>query len=914
MLKVELKTLLDRLNSYCLDNLQAAAAKCASEGKYEVLPEHLLLRFLEAPAGDLTYILQYFGISPAHWTKLLQEMTAVEKPGNTGRPVMSDRLIALLQEAWLITSLELGEKHIRSGAVLLALLKSPTVPHSDGLSEMLAGVGVETLAGNFFDIVHASPESTKEEGEAGGDVLEKYCIDFSQRARDGLIDPIFGRENELRRIVDILSRRRKNNPIIMGDAGVGKTALVEGLALRISESDVPEVLKNVTLLGLDLGLLEAGAGVKGEFEERLKSVIKAVSTAESPIILFIDEAHSLIGAGGRRGGDAADLLKPALARGELRTIAATTWSEYKRYFERDAALSRRFQPIKLEEPDVPTTIRILRGLKGRYEEAHGVSIRDDAVCAAAELSARYIVGRRLPDKAIDLLDTSAARVKLDLTGKPRRLEISERSMQDVKREIEALCRDRRNGLDVDDEALERAWREMDRLRSETARLKERCTEERRHVEKLISLRRGLVEEVPNREQLDDIQGKMRAVLDDLDKLRNGDPLIRHEVCPDVAARVVSDWTGIPLGKVLRDEAETLLNLESILGKRVFGQYQALSALAQSIRSAKSGLKDPKLPLGVFLLAGPGGTGKTETAMALADVLFGDERSVVTLNMSEFQEKHTVSRLIGSPPGYAGYGEGGVLTEAVRRLPYSAVLLDEAEKAHIEVLNLFYQIFDKGMLADGEGRVVDFKNTLIIMTTSLGAERIEEQCREISWIVDPATKMKRVNEAVRPILAAHLSAGLLSRLTVVPFYPLDANSFEGIVKLKLDRLAQSLAAEQKIRLEYSQRAVAHTAELCSRSDSGGRSVDHIIRGSILPDLSMEILRNRGREELKGVTLDVNEAGGYVFRFDVKSPPTSFPEDSTNRAPERSGRLGRSGNRQEDSPDSETFAKKSFFSGV
>ncbi|OGP97594.1 MAG: ClpV1 family T6SS ATPase, partial [Deltaproteobacteria bacterium RBG_19FT_COMBO_52_11] len=624
---------------------------------------------------------------------------------------------------------DLGETRIRSGALLLAFLVRSAQLATGRFVDLLRSIGREALLAQFYSIVKGSAENlspsektTREAGGPGdGTALTRFCVDFTKKAGAGEIDPVFGRDQEIRQMIDILARRRKNNPIVVGEAGVGKTAVVEGLALRVVEGDVPEILEGVSILGLDMGLLQAGAGVKGEFENRLKSVINEIKASPKPIILFIDEAHTLIGAGGPSGGsDAANLLKPALARGELRTIAATTWSEYKKYFEKDAALARRFQLVKLDEPSVDTAVLILRGLKNKYEEAHKVVVRDDAIVAAAELSSRYISGRQLPDKAVDLLDTSGARVKILLTAKPDVLEDQERTIQALEREKRALERDKLHGIEIDPQRPQALDKELARLKQQVDQLRERWLKEQELARKVVSLRKELYDlkiQGGPEEKGAELKGQMDQAARELAALQDGTPLVHNEVDPDVVAKVVSDWTGIPLGKVLRDQAQNIVNLEENLNKRIKGQDEALKVIGQVIKAAKAGLTDPQQPLGIFLLVGPSGVGKTETGLAMADLLFGGDRFLVTINMSEFQEGHTVSRLIGSPPGYVGYGEGGVLTEAVRQRPYSVVLIDEVEKAHIDVMNLFYQVFDKGMLSDGEGRVIDFKNTVLFLTSN-----------------------------------------------------------------------------------------------------------------------------------------------------------------------------------------------------
>jgi type VI secretion system protein VasG len=666
--------------------------------------------------------------------------------------------------------------------------------------------------------------------------------------------------------VDILARRRKNNPIVVGEAGVGKTAVVEGLALRVVEGDVPELLQDVSILGLDMGLLQAGAGMKGEFENRLKSVINEIKASEKPIILFIDEAHTLIGAGGAAGmSDAANLLKPALARGELRTVAATTWSEYKKYFEKDAALARRFQLVKLDEPSEETAVLILRGLKGKYEEAHNVVVRDDAIEAAAALSSRYISGRQLPDKAVDLLDTAAARVKVLLTAKPDVIEDKERNMQALEREQKALERDQLHGLDIDIERQKEIEMQLETLTTELGEIRERWRQEQEMAWNIIDLRHSLYElksaGQPDEDEAAKIKKQIEEATGKLEALQGDAPLVRIEVDPDVVSKVVSDWTGIPLGNVMKDEALNIIKLEENLKKRIKGQDEALGAITQVVKSAKAGIKDPNQPIGVFLLVGPSGVGKTETGLAIADLLFGGENFMVTINMSEFQEKHTVSRLVGSPPGYVGYGEGGVLTEAVRQRPYSVVLIDEVEKGHLDVMNLFYQVFDKGMLADGEGRIIDFKNTAIFLGSNLATDVITELCAG-----DEMPSMETVSAAIRPILSNHFKPALLARMTVVPYFTLPPEILKDIVSLKLNKLVQRLEETHKMKLVYSDKVVEQIAARCTEVETGARNIDYIMNGSIMPRMSQEILTCMGKGAMPTeVHLDLAKDGSFKIDF-------------------------------------------------
>ena len=637
---------------------------------------------------------------------------------------------------------------------------------------------------------------------------------------------------------------------------------MEGLALRIVQDDVPDLLRNVTLLGLDMGLLEAGASMKGEFENRLKGVIQEVKASEKPIIMFIDEAHTLIGAGGSAGGgDAANLLKPALARGELRTIAATTWTEYKKYFEKDPALARRFQLVKLDEPSVEITVMMLRGIKASYEKAHKVVVRDDAIVSSAVLSDKYITGRFLPDKAIDLLDTSCARIKINLSAKPGALEDKERSIQALEREKKALERDRDNGQAIDEEKYQSVLAGIERVTGEAAAVREQWEREKAAIHKVRELREAIQALEPGAEGRQDLESQLAAANLELTQIQGNPPLIQIEVDPDVVAQVVSDWTGVPLGKVLRDEAESIIQMQDRLKLRIKGQDQALAAMTEVVQAAKAGIKNPNQPMGVFIFVGPSGVGKTETALALADLLFGSERNTVTINMSEFQESHTVSRLIGSPPGYVGFGEGGMLTEAVRQKPYSVVLLDEVEKAHIDVLNLFYQVFDKGTLTDGEGKEINFKNTIIILTSNLASDVIQEMSGEETPPLDS------VSNAIRPILSKHFKPALLARMNIVPFFGLAKSAMRSIVELKLERLRRTLMDNNRMALTFDPAVLEQITARCTEVETGARNIEYILNGSVLPQLSRQILTHMSEGGMPAkVALGVDESGGFTFSFE------------------------------------------------
>jgi type VI secretion system protein VasG len=903
MIELDLRKLFDRLSPFCRRVLEGAAGSAVSRGHYEVTPEHFVSGLADATDHDFALILSRAGIDQAAFVKSLQRAIEGQKTGNTGRPVFSPLLVSLLSDAWLAASVELSMAKIGSGAVLLALLSTAGRVGNDDWVAQMRSISRDDLVRRFAEwtagsreeatTLAAAPAGPRGEGPSGPDpdsMIGRFTINFTTQAREGRIDPVFCRDREIRQIVDILSRRRKNNPICVGDPGVGKTAVVEGLALRIVEGDVPDFLRNVELVGLDLGLLQAGASVKGEFENRLKGVIEEVKASPKPIVLFIDEAHTLVGAGGAAGGsDAANLLKPALARGELRTIAATTWSEYKKYFEKDPALARRFQLVKLDEPSPEEAVTILRGLRDAYEKSHGIYIRDDAVAAAVNLSARYITGRQLPDKAIDVLDTAAARVRLSLSTRPPALVEQVQAAAALKRERDALERDAATAhVDVADRIAEIDARIVD-LEEGIGALEGRWSQERALVDGLLDLRRngraaGAADATGDEAAAtevseagrgagdtvtdEDRRADLGAALANLASVQGRAPLVHFEVTPDAVGEVISDWTGIAVGRMMRDEAASLLSLGTDLTRRIKGQDHAIAALEESLRAAKAGIQDPNQPMGVFLFVGPSGVGKTELAIALADLLFGGERFLISINMSEFQEKHTVSKLVGSPPGYVGFGEGGVLTEAVRQRPYSVVLLDEVEKADLEVMNLFYQVFDKGTLSDGEGRVVDFKNTVMILTSNLATDVITEL-----GLSTPPPSQEAITAAIRPILSRHFKPALLARMQIVPFLPLHAAELAAITRLKLDRVTRRIEASHKIACGYSDTVVEAICARATEVESGARAVDQIIRRTLLPAVATTILASMTEGGALGdLEITVGADGGFVVspRGDLAAP--------------------------------------------
>ena len=873
-MKADLKSLVRRLNHQCTKSLEAASGLCVNRSHYEVAPEHVLLELLEDPKGDVQLVLKHFELDPGRWSKQLQHEIEGLKSGNPGRPVFSTSLLSWLEEAWLVSSLDFGQSRIRSLALLAALADNPARYGLEQLAD-LDKLSRDKLLAVQQDVFAVSDEGNEPLGSASyagpataagraapesGTALQKFTTNFTARAREGKIDPVFGRDPEIRQIVDILGRRRKNNPIAVGEAGVGKTSVVEGLALKVVSGDVPPTLKDVDIVGLDLGLLQAGASVKGEFENRLNAVITEIKTSQKPIILFIDEAHTLIGAGGAAGtGDAANLLKPALARGELRTIAATTWSEYKKYFEKDPALARRFQLVKLDEPSPEQAAVILRGIRATYEKAHGVYIRDDAVLAAANMSARYISGRQLPDKAVDLLDTACARVKVSLVSKPDKLEDMERRMAVLERERAAIARDVDSGRVKEPARLKEIETENAKLKTDVAALEKAWTAERKAVEEVMALRTKL-SEAPDKDKAG-LSKEVESALKGLQTLQKGGGLVSYEVTPEVVSKVISDWTGIPIGNMVSDEAASLLTLGTQLKGWVRGQDHAMDAIDATIRAAKAGVQNPEQPIGIFLLVGPSGVGKTETAIGLANFLFGGDRFMVTINMSEFQEKHAVSRLIGSPPGYVGYGEGGMLTEAVRQRPYSVVLLDEVEKAHPEIMNLFYQVFDKGMLTDGEGQLIDFKNTVILMTSNLASDTIVS----LGTAAKPATP-EELGQAIRPDLQRYFKPALLARMKVVPYLPLVGDNLKSIIRMKLDKVGARLKANQGIAFKYTDKVVDQIMARCTEVESGARAIDHIINGGLLPLLATRILEQIGSEAgFSAIDLDMDAKGEFLPKF-------------------------------------------------
>ncbi|HQQ77189.1 MAG TPA: type VI secretion system ATPase TssH [Thermoanaerobaculia bacterium] len=905
-----LKSLIGRLNDTCRNALEGAAGLCLSRTNYDVDVEHLLVKLGETPDTDFHRILRRFEVDESRLAKDLVRSLDRLKTGNTRTPSLSPRLPKLVEEAWLVGSIDFGASRVRSGHILLALLEKDEFARlAREISKELALISVEALRKEFDKIVSGSVEDRDAAllgeapaGDAAGPsgvpgrtkALDQYTVDLTARARSGHIDPILGRDFEIRQVIDILTRRRQNNPILTGEAGVGKTAVVEGFALRIAQGDVPGPLKNVAVRTLDLGLLQAGAGIKGEFENRLKTVIEEVKSSPQPIIVFIDEAHTMIGAGGQAGqNDAANLLKPALARGELRTIAATTWAEYKKYFEKDAALARRFQVVKVEEPTEETAIIMMRGLTEPLENHHKVRILDEAVEDAVRLSHRYISGRQLPDKSVSVLDTACARVAIGQAATPPAVEDAQRAIDHSAAEIEVLAREEAVGTDHKERLAELTARKAAAEES-LGRLKAQWDKERELIGKIRDIRSTLEDlaapkkapaakaagpgakpapataapaaaAVPAGPTPDPaaLKAELGALNAELDKLQGESPLMQACVTSQTIAEVISGWTGIPVGKMLTDEIRTVLSLKDRLEQRVIGQSHALEAIASRIRTARANLTDPRRPIGVFLLVGPSGVGKTETALTLAETLYGGEHNLITINMSEYQEAHTVSSLKGSPPGYVGYGEGGVLTEAVRRRPYSVVLLDEVEKAHPDVMELFYQVFDKGMLEDGEGREIDFKNTVILLTSNAATDTLMKLCADPETAPEP----DKLVEAIKPELNKIFKPALLGRMVIVPYYPISDKVMREIIKLQLGRIGSRLRENHGAAFSYDEKVIAEIVARCHEVESGARNVDHILTRTVLPEMSGEFLARMAEgRTMSRVHISVGDGGGFRYEFD------------------------------------------------
>jgi type VI secretion system protein VasG len=878
-----LKTLVSKLNDTTRDALQQAANLCIARSHFEVDIEHVFLALLNAPQSDFGLLCQKFGISLTELQRDLEDEISQFKKGNTRTPVFSNHLPVLLEHSWLIASLDSHSARIRSGHLLLALLTEPSLKQlAVRSSKLFSYLPVEALKHKLSELTAHSVEaqsnvSTETEGSHDDPsvkmatpgktpALDQFTTNLTERARNGKVDPVIGRDPEIRQCIDILMRRRQNSPILTGEAGVGKTAVVEGLALRVASGDVPPPLAGVAIHTLDMGLLQAGASVKGEFENRLKNVIDEIKKSPHPIIVFIDEAHTMIGAGGQAGqNDAANLLKPALARGELRTIAATTWAEYKKYFEKDAALARRFQVVKVEEPSEMLACAMLRGMAPLMEAHFNVRIFDAAITEATRLSSRYITARQLPDKAISVLDTACAKVALGRTGVPAVIEDTQRHIGRITHQYQSLSREHAAGA-LHQAALQELFTQRELLEAALTKLQQRWELEKSLVQEISCLRAKLEVAAPTTtkihspEQLH-LQDKLHA----LAQLQGDDPLVPMQVDATVVAQIVAAWTGIPLGKMVKDEINTVLNLQATLRQRIIGQDHALGTVAQSIRTAKANLEDPGKPQGVFMFTGPSGVGKTETALALADVLYGGEHNIITINMSEYQEAHSVSGLKGSPPGYVGYGEGGVLTEAVRRRPYSVVLLDEVEKAHPDVLEMFFQVFDKGVLMDAEGREIDFKNTLIILTSNVGSQATMQAC--LNKKPDQLPNANALTELLRPALYKTFKPAFLGRMKVVPYYPITDDMLEKIIHLKLARIQQRIQDNHRAKFEFDSTLVEAVLGRCTEVDTGARAVDHILNGTLLPEIADHVLTHMAvGKAVERIKVTASKEG--KFKYSVK----------------------------------------------
>jgi type VI secretion system protein VasG len=878
---LNLKALIGKLNDPARLALEGAAGLCLSRTHYDVEIEHYLTKLLDSTSGDFAAIVKHFEIDKSRLTADLARSIDKLKSGNARTPAISPTVLKMLTTAWTIGSIDFNAGQVRTGFTIVALVSDEELARLiNDVSREFQKINADALRKDLLGIVALSSETTTAPaaatpGEAvkpgGGKTpnLDQYTVDLTGNARKGKIDPVLGRDAEIRQVIDILTRRRQNNPILTGEAGVGKTAVVEGFALRVAQGDVPPPLKNVHVRTLDLALLQAGAGVKGEFENRLKGLIEEVKASATPIILFIDEAHTMIGAGGQAGqNDAANLLKPALARGELRTIAATTWSEYKKYFEKDAALARRFQVVKVEEPSEPQCLVMMRGLVASLEKHHNVRILDEAVHASVRLSHRYLAGRQLPDKAVSILDTACARLSLGQNATPPALEDTTRQIDALEVQKRILDREAVVGADHQ-EKLAEIEEQKTAAETKLKALQERWDKERELVVKIRELRGKLEEGHAANGTADaaaatsaSLKSELHALEAQLAALQGETGLIRVCVDAQIVGEVLAAWTGIPAGKMLKDEITTVLALQDHLGRRVIGQPHAMEIISQRVQTSRASLDDPNKPVGVFMLVGPSGVGKTETALALSDLLYGGEHNLITINMSEFQEPHTVSTLKGSPPGYVGYGEGGVLTEAVRRRPYSVVLLDEVEKAHPDVLELFFQVFDKGNMEDGEGRQIDFKNNIIILTTNACTDQL------MKLVADPETapSPRALVETLKPDLNKIFKPAFLGRMVVIPYYPVRDEALKQIIRLKLGKIQRRILENHKVKLTYDDAFLNEVANRCTEVESGARNVDNILTNSLLPDISRKILGGMAEgEKMTAIHVGIGENGDFVYEL-------------------------------------------------
>ncbi|PKG38763.1 type VI secretion system ATPase TssH [Psychromonas sp. Urea-02u-13] len=898
MVTIDLKSLVGRLNETSRNAMEGAAGICLARTHYNVEIEHWLLKLLEVRDSDIVAILEKFDVDLGRLTQDLNRELDRIKGGNTRAPALSPTLVDISKNAWMLASVEYGQPVATSAHILTALLLDDTLRQTIGaLSGELKKIKPESLREVTRAIVGTTAESA---GNMMGDTssnnnqasatpsntpsLDKFTVNLTDDAKKGKIDPILGRDEEIRQIIDILIRRRQNNPILTGEAGVGKTAVVEGFALRIASGDVPEALKDVSVRSLDLGLLQAGASVKGEFENRLKSVISEVKASPQPIIMFIDEAHTLIGAGGKEGqGDAANLLKPALARGELRTIAATTWAEYKKYFERDPALTRRFQVVKIEEPSEEKAINMMRAMAGMLQNHHGVNIMDEAIIDSVKLSSRYITSRQLPDKSVSLLDTACARVSLSQSATPESVENTRRNITQTTTTIKSLEREHA--------AHGNHQEKIDELTAMNVTLAEKLAKQEAQWKKelaLVSTIHGLQKQIEDsftaKEKNDlvstqektaetdqalltddvliAIKQELQAQMTALTELQGDEPMIQVNVGAQAIAEVVANWTGIPVGKMVSNEIQAIMNLKDTLQKRIIGQDHALEAIAECIKTSRAGLTDPRKPIGVFFMVGSSGIGKTETALALADELYGGEQNITCINMSEFKEEHKVSMLLGSPPGYVGYGEGGVLTEAARRKPHSIILLDEMEKAHPGVQDIFYNLFDKGTIKDGEGRDIDFRNTVIIMTSNAAEEHIRAICEQSETLPDPDVLL----DNFRPQLLNYFKPAFLGRTTVIPYYPLGDENLLKICKINMNRIAKRVKEHYNASFSYDEDVMLHILARSQEVDTGARNIENILTRTLLPEMAVECLTKMSKdEEITHINVNVCDQG--LFSYDI-----------------------------------------------
>jgi len=893
MVTIDLKSLVGRLNEPSRNALEGAAGLCLARTHYNVEIEHWLLKLLEIPDSDLLAVLEKFEINLGKFTQELNRELDRIKTGNTRAPALSPTIVDITKNGWMLASVEYGHPVATSAHILAALMLDDSLRRStEATAGELTKMQPESLREVLRTVVGSTSESTS---AAVGDTsstenpasqgmpsktpsLDKFTINVTEDAKQGKIDAVLGRDEEIRQIIDILTRRRQNNPILTGEAGVGKTAVVEGFALRIASGDVPAPLKGVCVRTLDLGLLQAGASVKGEFENRLKSVIAEVKASPQPIILFIDEAHTLIGAGGKEGqGDAANLLKPALARGELRTIAATTWAEYKKYFERDPALTRRFQVVKIEEPDEEKAINMMRAISTMLQNHHGVRIMDEAIIDSVRLSSRYITARQLPDKSVSLLDTACARVALSQSATPAAIEDTRRSIEQCKTNIKSLerenathghCEARIAELTAQSEshasrlAIQEIQWDKEKTLVEQIHQRQKQIEDDFHAQSVNSeaLSDQQTASLLTDSERETIKGELQTLMDNLTTLQGEEPMIQVNVGSQAIAEVVANWTGIPVGRMVSDEIQAILTLEQTLEKRVIGQSHALGSIAENIRTARAGLMDSRKPIGVFLMVGPSGVGKTESALALADTLYGGEQNITTINMSEFKEEHKVSMLLGSPPGYVGFGEGGVLTEAVRRKPYSVLLLDEMEKAHPGVQDIFYNLFDKGTIKDGEGRDIDFRNTIIIMTSNAGEEHIRAICAQSEERPDSEVLL----DNFRPQLLNYFKPAFLGRTTVIPYYPLGDEDLLKICKINMNRISKRVKEHYNATFNYPEDLLLHILARSQEVDTGARNIENILSRTLLPEMATECLsRLSENQEISDITVAVSEDGQFTY---------------------------------------------------